>query len=230
MHSNTNGFKNLKDILPLNLLISSIIETIVFRMLIGLITDTHLPGRVRTLGELGDLPEKFLSGMDLILHGGDLTSPMVLDWCEQYAPVICSTGNNDPIPDPRMKEVQILELEGWTIGMIHSLEGQFRPIEDLQKLFPKPVQIMISGHTHQERLEYRDGVLLINSGSITFPRHKELRLGTVGTLELHPGKAKVEIFPLGDTPGSPNPGVNLSIEITDGVVTHSEGPVMLSSQ
>ena len=89
---------------------------------------------------------------------------------------------------------------------------------------------MISGHTHQERLEYRDGVLLINSGSITFPRHKELRLGTVGTLELHPGKAKVEIFPLGETPGSPNPGVNLSIEITDGVVTHSEGPVMLSSQ
>ena len=106
MHSNTNGFKNLKDILPLNLLISSIIETIVFRMLIGLITDTHLPGRVRTLGELGDLPEKFLSGMDLILHGGDLTSPMVLDWCEQYAPVICSTGNNCLLytsPSPRDK-------------------------------------------------------------------------------------------------------------------------------
>jgi len=197
-------------------------------MLIGLITDTHLPGRVRTLDELGDLPGEFLSSVDLILHGGDLTSPIVLDWCEQFAPVICSTGNNDPIPDPRMKEVQVLEIEGWSIGMIHSLEGQFRPIHDLQKLFPKPVQIMISGHTHQERLEYRDGVLLINSGSITFPQQKELRLGTVGTLEIYPGKAKVEIFPLGETLGSPNPGKKMSMAIEDGIVTHSEGPVMLA--
>ena len=197
-------------------------------MLLGLITDTHLPGRVRTLDELGDLPGEFLSSVDLILHGGDLTSPIVLDWCEQFAPVICSTGNNDPIPDPRMKEVQVLEIEGWSIGMIHSLEGQFRPIHDLQKLFPKPVQIMISGHTHQERLEYRDGVLLINSGSITFPQHKELRLGTVGTLEIYPGKAKVEIFPLGETPGSPNPGKKMSMAIENGIVTHSEGPVMLA--
>ena len=113
-------------------------------MRIGLITDTHLPGQIRDLGELGQLPQEFLSSVDLIMHGGDLTSPIVLDWCEQFAPVICSTGNNDPIPDPRMKEVQILETEGWTIGMIHSLEGQFRPIKDLQKLFPKPVNIMIS--------------------------------------------------------------------------------------
>ena len=196
-------------------------------MLIGLITDTHLPGRVRTLDELGDLPGEFLSSVDLILHGGDLTSPMVLDWCEQFAPVICSTGNNDPIPDPRMKGVQVLDIEGWLIGMIHSLEGQFRPIKDLQTLFPEPVQIMISGHTHQERLEYRNGVLLINSGSITFPQQKELRLGTVGTLEIYPGKAKVKIFPLGETPGSPNPGEKMSLVIEDGIVTHSEGPVML---
>ena len=132
-------------------------------MLIGLITDTHLPGRVRTLDELGDLPGEFLSSVDLILHGGDLTSPMVLDWCQQFAPVICSTGNNDPIPDPRMKEVQVLDIEGWLIGMIHSLEGQFRPIQDLQEMFPEPVQIMISGHTHQERLEYRDGVCCLAS-------------------------------------------------------------------
>ena len=137
-------------------------------MKIGLITDTHLPGRIRTLEELGPLPGEFLKSVDLILHGGDLTSPIVLDWCEQYAPVLCSTGNNDPIPDPRMKEVQTLEVDGWKLGMIHSLEGQFRPVEHLQKMFPHPVDIMISGHTHQERLEYRDKTLMINSGSITF--------------------------------------------------------------
>ncbi|MAP36664.1 MAG: hypothetical protein CL698_03300 [Chloroflexi bacterium] len=196
-------------------------------MRIGLITDTHLPGQIRDLGELGPLPQKFLSSVDLIMHGGDLTSPIVLDWCEQFAPVICSTGNNDPIPDPRMNEVQILETDGWTIGMIHSLEGQFRPIEDLQKLFPKPVNIMISGHTHQERLEYREGVVLINSGSITFPQHKEVRLGTVGILEIESRKLKVDIFPLGETPGSPNPGSRLYLEVEDGIVVASKGDVLL---
>ena len=194
---------------------------------IGLITDTHLPGQIRDLGELGQLPQEFLSSVDLIMHGGDLTSPIVLDWCEQFAPVICSTGNNDPIPDPRMKEVQILETEGWTIGMIHSLEGQFRPIKDLQKLFPKPVNIMISGHTHQERLEYREGVVLINSGSITFPQHKEVRLGTVGILEIESQKLKVDIFPLGETPGSPNPGSRLYLEMEEGIVVASKGDVLL---
>ena len=196
-------------------------------MRIGLITDTHLPGQIRDLGELGQLPQEFLSSVDLIMHGGDLTSPIVLDWCEQFAPVICSTGNNDPIPDPRMKEVQILETEGWTIGMIHSLEGQFRPIKDLQKLFPKPVNIMISGHTHQERLEYREGVVLINSGSITFPQHKEVRLGTVGILEIESQKLKVDIFPLGETPGSPNPGSRLYLELEEGIVVASKGDVLL---
>ena len=198
-------------------------------MRIGLITDTHLPGQIRDLSELGPLPEKFLSSVDLIMHGGDLTSPIVLDWCEQFAPVICSTGNNDPIPDPRMNEVQILETQGWIIGMIHSLEGQFRPIKELQKLFPKYVDIMISGHTHQERLEYREGIVLINSGSITFPQHKEVRLGTVGILEIEPKKLKVDIFPLGETPGSPNPGSRLYLEIDDGIVISSEGNVLLQS-
>ena len=198
-------------------------------MRIGLLTDTHLPGIIRTLDELGPLPGEFLSSVDLILHGGDLTSPIVLDWCEQFAPVICSTGNNDPIPDPRMKEVQVLELEGWTVGMIHSLEGQFRPINELQSLFPTEVEIMISGHTHKERLEYREGVLLINSGSITFPQHKEVRLGTVGILELEPGIARAEIFPLGETEASPNPGETLCLEIKNGTVTHTEGSVILST-
>ena len=198
-------------------------------MRIGLITDTHLPGQIRDLSELGPLPEKFLSSVDLIMHGGDLTSPIVLDWCEQFAPVICSTGNNDPIPDPRMNEVQILETQGWIIGMIHSLEGQFRPIKELQELFPKHVDIMISGHTHQERLEYREGIVLINSGSITFPQHKEVRLGTVGILEIEPKKLKVDIFPLGETPGSPNPGSRLYLEIDDGIVISSEGNVLLQS-
>ena len=184
-------------------------------MRIGLLSDTHLPALVRNLDEMGPQPAEFFSTVDLIMHGGDLTSPIILDWLEQFAPVVCSTGNNDPITDSRMKDVQVLEAEGWRIGMIHSLEREFRPMSELKQLFPSPVDIMVAGHTHQERLEYRDEVVLLNSGSITFPHHKELRLGTVGLLDLGPGTLHAEIIPLGDTPGRPNPGSAMVLDIPD---------------
>ena len=182
-------------------------------MRIGLLSDTHLPAMIRNLDELGPEPADFFSGVDLILHGGDLTSPMILDWLEQFAPVLCSTGNNDPLTDSRMKEVQMLEVEGWRIGMVHMLDREFRPVSELQKAFPAPVDIIVSGHTHQEQLELREDVVLLNSGSITFPQHKELRLGSVGLLELAPGRLHGEILALGHTLGRPNPVAPISLDI-----------------
>ena len=106
-------------------------------MIIGLLTDTHLPNLIRQLEELGPEPAEFFSSVDLILHGGDLTAPYVLDWLEQFAPVLCSTGNNDPIPDSRCEEVQFMDVEGWRVGMTHSLEGQFRPCARAQPVLPE---------------------------------------------------------------------------------------------
>ena len=118
-------------------------------MIIGLLTDTHLPNVIRQLEELGPEPTEFFRGVDLILHAGDLTAPYVLDWLEQFAPVLCSTGNNDPIPDSRCEDVQV----------------------------------------------------------------KELRLGTVGLLELTPLRLSATVFPLGHTPARPNPGQPLSLRV-----------------
>jgi hypothetical protein len=185
-------------------------------MRIGILSDTHLPGIIRQLDELGPEPASFFASVDLILHGGDLTSPMVLDWLEQFAPVICTTGNNDPYSDPRCQDVQLLDVHGWRIGMVHSLQRGFRPMAELQKLFPVRVDIMLAGDTHQEVLEHRDGVVLLNSGSPTFPQHKDLRLGTVGLLELTPTALHAEIILLGQTPGKPNPGRALTLDLANG--------------
>jgi putative phosphoesterase len=193
-------------------------------MRIGILSDTHLPNIIRELDELGPEPAAFFATVDLILHSGDLSSPMVLDWLEQFAPVICVIGNNDPISDPRCKEVEVLDLEGWQVGMVHSLKRGFRPMDELQQLFPTPVEIMIAGDTHLERLEYRDGVVILNSGSPTFPQHKDLRLGTVGLLELAPNTLHAEIVLLGETPGKPNPGTPMMLKIQDGTVTHHPAP------
>ena len=186
-------------------------------MRIGVLSDTHLPGLVRQLDELGPEPASFFTTVDLILHAGDVTAPLVLDWLEQFAPVLCATGNNDPIADARSKDVQMLDLEGWRIGMVHSLVPQSRPMAQLQQTFPSPVDIMIAGHTHEETLEHREGVVLLNSGSITFPRHKDLRLGTVGVLELTPGRLHAEIVVLGHTPGRLNPGQAMMLDIRGGI-------------
>jgi uncharacterized protein len=191
-------------------------------MRIGIVSDTHLPNLIRQLDELGPEPARFFSTVDLILHSGDLTSPMVLDWLEHFAPVVCTTGNNDPIVDARCLDVHVMQVYGWRLGMVHSLRRGFRPMAELQQLFPTPVDIMVAGDTHQERLEYRDGVVLLNSGSPTFPQHKELRLGTVGLLELAPHRLHAEILLLGQTPGRPNPGQPHTLEIQDGqVVSHT---------
>jgi uncharacterized protein len=185
-------------------------------MRIGILSDTHLPNLIRHLDELGPEIATFLSTVDLILHSGDLTSPMVLDWLEPFAPVVCTTGNNDPIVDSRCQDVAILDLEGWRLGMVHSLRRGFRPMTELQQLFPTPVQIMIAGDTHYEMLESREGVVVLNSGSPTFPHHKDLRLGTVGLLELAPERLHAEVVVLGHTPGKPNPGRAITLDIQDG--------------
>ena len=188
-------------------------------MQIGILSDTHLPNIIRQLDELGPEPAEFFSTVDLILHSGDLSSPMVLDWLEQFAPVMCVIGNNDPISDPRCKEVEVMDIEGWRLGMVHSLKRSFRPVEELQQLFPTPVDIMIAGDTHLEALAYRDGAVVLNSGSPTFPHHKDLRLGTVARLELTPNRMHAEILLLGETPGKPNPGTPMTLVIEEGQVT-----------
>ena len=185
-------------------------------MRIGILSDTHLPNLIRHLDELGPEIATFLSTVDLILHSGDLTAPMVLDWLEPFAPVVCTTGNNDPIVDSRCQDVAILDLQGWRLGMVHSLRRGFRPMAELQQLFPTRVQIMIAGDTHYEVLEYREGVVVLNSGSPTFPHHKDLRLGTVGLLELAPERLHAEVVVLGHTPGKPNPGRAMTLDIQEG--------------
>jgi len=187
-------------------------------MRIGILSDTHLPNLIRQLDELGPEPAAFFSTVDLILHGGDLTSPMVLDWLEQFAPILCTTGNNDPIVDARCKDVEILDVHGWRIGMVHSFKRGFRPVHELQQLFPTPVDIMIAGDTHYEVLEQRDGIVVLNSGSLTFPHHKDLRLGTVGLLEMTTDSVHAEIIVLGHTPGKPNPGRAMVLDIHNGHV------------
>ena len=190
-------------------------------MRIGLLADTHLPSLVHSLDELGPEMGEFLSGVDLILHAGDVTAPAVLDWCEQFAPVLVARGNNDLFTDRRLAERQLLAVEGWRIGMVHELRPETRPMEALlgsSALGGEQVDVLVAGDTHVDRLEFRSDVLFVNPGSPILPHQKETRLGTVGLLELAPGHVHAEIVTLGETPSARNPGTPRHLEIEAGRV------------
>ncbi|HEY8820143.1 MAG TPA: YfcE family phosphodiesterase [Dehalococcoidia bacterium] len=194
-------------------------------MRLGLVTDTHLPALHRHLGELGPECAAFFQSVGMILHAGDITAPSILDWLEQFAPVIAALGNNDNFSDPRLAPVQYLEVGGWRIGMRHSLVPETRPLDAVHdKHFDRPVDVMIAGHTHFERIRHGHGMVLVNSGSPILPHHKETRLGTVGLLELTPESMHAEIIVLGNSPGRPNPGRAHSWDTTRAVLSaHAHG-------
>jgi uncharacterized protein len=184
---------------------------------IAVISDTHLPSLIRTPDELGPQLAAFLQGADLILHGGDVVRPSVLDWCEQFAPLLVARGNNDSFDDRRMADRQIVDIEGWRIGMVHELRPEERPVGVLldQALGGERVDILIGGDTHIERLEFRDGVLVLNPGSPTLPHHREFRLGAAAMLEITAGRIHAEIVTLGQSATGRNPTVPRHIEIIE---------------
>jgi putative phosphoesterase len=178
-------------------------------MRIGLISDTHLPA---TRTRLWDEVALAFAGVDLIWHGGDIIRPSVLDELEEIAPTFAARGNNDVgWRDPRLAQIQRLEVDGYRLAMVHDMEPEDEPIEALcrQYLGGRHADVMVTGHTHYERLDWRDGVLQINSGSPILPRFTSTRLGTVAIVEVDSSGIRAEILRLGETPGLRNPGIAL---------------------
>lgn len=195
-------------------------------MRIAVISDTHLPSLIRDPDGLGPQLAAFLAGADLILHGGDVTRPSVLEWCEQFAPVLVARGNNDDFEDRRMASRQILDVEGWRIGMVHELRPEDRPVDVLieEALAGERVHILIGGDTHVERLEHRDGVVVLNPGSPTLPHHREYRLGAAAMLEVTPAGMRAEVVALGETPGMRNPTLPRSLALGEPPSLHRHRP------
>jgi hypothetical protein len=173
-------------------------------MLIGLISDTHIPeARDSLYDEIYEVFEK----VDLILHGGDMHDLVVLDWLEAVAPVLGVRGNGDdgdagrPIApdDQRLAYNQLLHINGLKIGMTHAFPerpyGQYLSNldEQMARHFGGPVDVVVAGDTHVPVVTEWDGVMIVNSGSPTFPHNLNTQLGTVGFLQIRGGDAEAWI-------------------------------------
>ena len=119
---------------------------------VGLISDTH--GKLR--------PEALaaLQGCEAILHAGDIGRPEVLEGLRELTGhVIAVRGNVDGEWANGLLETAEVEIAGRRILVLH----------DLKQLDIEPraagIAVVVSGHSHQPRIERRDGVLYVNPGS-----------------------------------------------------------------
>lgn len=140
-------------------------------MLIGIISDTHIPERAR---KIPDIVFNIFEGVDMILHAGDLVSVHVLEKLEKLAPTRCVQGNMDRYYGLKLPKNDIITVEGYRIGLNH---GEVYPRGDTQQLkyiaLELGVDILITGHTHLAFIKEFDDIILLNPGSPTVPRMSE---------------------------------------------------------
>jgi len=148
---------------------------------IGVISDTH--GLVRSEAL------RALRGADLIVHAGDVGTPEVLDALRTIAPVVAVRGNNDRGRWARaLAETEVVEQSGRVLYVLH----------DVHELDVDPraagYDAVIAGHSHQPRVERRDGVLYLNPGSAG-PRRFRLPV-SVARLRVEARRLQAEIVTL----------------------------------
>jgi len=136
---------------------------------IGIISDTH--------GLLRPEAEQHLAGVAQIIHAGDIGRPEIITALGRIAPVIAIRGNVETADwADRYPATATFELGGRTIHLVHD-------VHDFA-LDPRAsgIDLVVSGHSHQPRIETVGGVLYLNPGSAG-PRRFSLPV-TLAILEL----------------------------------------------
>ena len=175
-------------------------------MRIGLVADTHIP---EAGAELPAEVLRSLSACDRILHAGDLHVTSVIDRLAQIAPTLVSRGNGDVAKgdgrrpgvsgDTRVRDMFVVEPPGVSIGLTHDLEHLVGLPDDvvaarLLATFGRRVDIAVCGHTHVPMVwGLADGTVIVNPGSATMPYGYLGILGTVGFIDIVPGKFCVAV-------------------------------------
>jgi len=151
---------------------------------IGIISDTH--GMIRP-----EITAAF-TGVELIIHAGDIGSQLVMMELEKVAPVAAVYGNSD---NALWKQ----ELPASTIVTIGDV--QLYVLHNLSELNLDPAAAgfaaVVHGHTHRQEQETRGGVLYFNPGSAG-PRRYDLP-ASVGLITIENSCIQGEIISLPET-------------------------------
>ena len=159
-------------------------------MRIGVVADTHVPIFAPKV------PEKLwtaLEGCDHVIHAGDFHTYEVYREFASRFPLTAVIGNRDEFPEsPEVPERQILEVNGFRIGVTHGF-GPPRGTEKRVVKFWKddPPDLLIFGHSHEPGIHKLEGFKLLNPGSPTdklsndHPSYAILELKDEILIEIH---------------------------------------------
>jgi putative phosphoesterase len=151
---------------------------------IGLISDTH--GLVR--------PEvhNALSGVELILHAGDVGGDDILVELQTIAPVLAVCGNTDPPGHPLLQESVETEIDGVRVHVSHGHEvGSPTPVKLLARY---SADVIVYGHTHRPLVVQAQDRWVVNPGAAG-PRRFDLK-PSVGRMTISNGAVAIEVIDL----------------------------------
>ena len=132
-------------------------------MKIGVISDTHLKS---VNSQLINIVQDYFSGVDMIIHAGDLVSMEIVDFLSQK-PLHVVRGNmdNSDIKE-RFPQKKILTLNGFRLGLMHGW-GSPLGIEKRVRSEFNDVHAIIYGHSHRPANHITGEVLFFNPGTAT---------------------------------------------------------------
>lgn len=148
---------------------------------VGLISDTH--------GLLRPGVHEALTGVDLILHSGDVGGSVILDELRLIAPVKAVFGNTDPEDHPELTEAITVAIEGIRVHVSHGHEvGSPTPAKLAVRY---DADVVVFGHTHRPLVSRLGNQLFVNPGAAG-PKRFDIT-PSVARLTIEGGKAEVEI-------------------------------------
>lgn len=148
---------------------------------VGIISDTH--------GLLRPEAVREFSGVEHILHAGDVGDATILERLRKIAPVTAIRGNVDVSGAcAQLPATEIIELGGCLFYLVHA-------VEDLD-IVPAAagVKVVVYGHSHRPGVKDRDGIIYLNPGSAG-PRRFDLPI-TVATAIVENGWVRVRMIRL----------------------------------
>jgi putative phosphoesterase len=182
---------------------------------IGIVTDTHVPDRFNQVSP--DILSFFKKEqVAAILHAGDISSPLVVDYLERIAPVKAVLGNRDWAFGKELPLSRVLTYVGVRVGIAHGHGGwkhylldKIRYIRDgyqferyeilLNSLFPD-ANVIIFGHTHRPEKRWIQGRLFFNPGA-AYPCKENGYHVQAGLLRIFlEGRFDAEFFSLSNAP------------------------------
>jgi uncharacterized protein len=119
---------------------------------LALVSDSH--------GLLRGSATEALRGFDLIVHAGDVGPRSLLQRLETIAPVVAVRGNIDNGELACLPPTELISVNDQLIYVLHDLN-----LLDLDPTIAGIVMV-VSGHSHQPKIDRRRGVLYVNPGSI----------------------------------------------------------------